>query len=123
MNEVQPNNEYDLPEIDPKTLESDVHAVDINANTQARELTIMWSDGKESKFAYLALQAACRSATFINERTGEQMIGIEDLDPDVTIVDMVLIGRYAIQFVWSNGMGNDGIYSWRYLRSLSSLND
>ena len=54
----------------------------------------------------------------MNEWTGQRVLKPESVAEELTIDDLSLVGRYAINFRWSDGH-DTGIYSFRYLRELS----
>ena len=53
----------------------------------------------------------------MNEWTGERMLDPATIADDLTIVDLQLVGRYALAFKWSDNH-ETGIYSFRFLRGL-----
>jgi DUF971 family protein len=53
----------------------------------------------------------------VNETTGERMISIESIDPNVRLVSVSPVGRYALHFQWSDGHGT-GLYSFDTLHKL-----
>jgi DUF971 family protein len=52
-----------------------------------------------------------------NEWTGERVLKAENVSEELTIADLEIVGRYALNFKWSDGH-ETGIYSFRYLREL-----
>jgi len=59
----------------------------------------------------------CPCAQCVNETTGERMISIESIDPQVRLVSVSPVGRYALHFQWSDGHGT-GLYSFDTLHKL-----
>jgi DUF971 family protein len=57
-------------------------------------------------------------ARCVDEITGERIVDVEGLDPDVAIDDMQLVGNYAVKIRWSDGH-DTGLYTWQHLRQLS----
>jgi DUF971 family protein len=53
----------------------------------------------------------------VNEWTGQRVLKPESISEELIINDLSLVGRYAINFRWSDGH-ETGIYSFRYLREL-----
>lgn len=80
-------------------------------------LRITWADERVCHFDAPALRRACPCAQCVNEWTGERMLKPEAVADSLTINDLSLVGRYAINFRWSDGH-ETGIYSFRYLREL-----
>ena len=84
------------------------------------ELWITWSDGRECKYQAPALRRACPCAQCVNEWTGERTLRAEAISDEVEISDVTIIGRYALNFRWSDGH-ETGIYSFQYLRELCEI--
>lgn len=80
-------------------------------------LRITWADGRECLFNAAALRRVCPCAQCVNEWTGERMLKPNTIADDIEIKDLSLVGRYALNFQWSDGH-QTGIYSFRYLREL-----
>ena len=53
----------------------------------------------------------------MNEWTGERTLKPEAIADEVEIKDVSIVGRYALNFRWSDGH-ETGIYSFQYLRDL-----
>ena len=81
-------------------------------------LRITWADGHVSQFTAAVLRRACPCAQCVNEWTGQRVLKPESIAEELTINDLSLVGRYAINFRWSDNH-DTGIYSFRYLRELS----
>ncbi len=87
-------------------------------NTQDEKVTIInWEDGKISRYPNRYLRSMCPCAQCVNETTGERMISIESIDPQVRLVSVSPVGRYALHFQWSDGHGT-GLYSFDTLHKL-----
>ena len=56
----------------------------------------------------------------MNEWTGERTLRPEAISNEVVIDDVSVVGRYALNFRWSDGH-ETGIYSFQYLRDLCEL--
>ena len=80
-------------------------------------LRITWADGKVCRYAAPALRRACPCAQCVNEWTGERVLRPEAVSEQLEIADIQIVGRYALNFRWSDGH-ETGIYSFRYLREL-----
>jgi DUF971 family protein len=78
---------------------------------------IAWADGRVCHYAAAALRRACPCAQCVNEWTGERMLKPQSIADDLKIADVDIVGRYALNFRWSDGH-ETGIYSFRYLREL-----
>jgi DUF971 family protein len=80
-------------------------------------LGITWADDRQCQFRAVVLRRACPCAQCVNEWTGERMLKPENISEELEIKDLSIVGRYALNFRWSDGH-ETGIYSFRYLREL-----
>ena len=80
-------------------------------------LRITWADGRACLYQASALRRACPCAQCVNEWTGQRMLQPETVSDELRIADIQIVGRYALNFRWSDGH-ETGIYSFRYLREL-----
>lgn len=80
-------------------------------------LSITWADGLECRYSAPELRRACPCAQCVNEWTGQRVLKPEAISEQLSIQDISLVGRYALNFRWSDGH-ETGIYSFRYLREL-----
>ena len=81
------------------------------------ELTIKWSDDTESRYTAAQLRRACPCAACVNEWTGEKMLDPAKVPDDLTLSNTSLVGRYALNFRFSDGH-ETGLYSFTYLRDV-----
>ncbi len=81
------------------------------------EITIEWNDGKKSVFDANALRLHCPCAACVNEMTGQRTLRPESIPQDIRAVGINIVGRYAINFQWSDGH-NTGLYGFELLRNL-----
>lgn len=93
-----------------------VQPLEIKQNGDA-ELLITWSDEKTGVYRAPQLRRQCPCAQCVNEWTGERTLHPETIPDNLTIADVELVGRYALNFKFSDGHAT-GIYSFRYLRSM-----
>ena len=49
--------------------------------------------------------------------TGQRKVAVADVPPDVEALDYMTVGRYALQFLWSDAH-QTGIYPYDLLRRL-----
>jgi ATP-binding protein involved in chromosome partitioning len=80
-------------------------------------LEIKWSDGHLSRYAHRPLRLACPCAMCIDEWTGQPRLDPSAVPADVRVLDLRPVGRYALQFSFSDGHAT-GLYSYDRLRSL-----
>ena len=85
-------------------------------------LRITWADGLECTYRAAVLRRACPCAQCVDEWTGNRVLKPSTIDDDLQISDISLVGRYALNFRWSDGH-ETGIYSFRYLRELCEPKD
>ncbi len=79
------------------------------------EISILWNDGKSSKFVPRDLRFLCPCAACVNEISGERMLKPEMIAPDVKALAINQVGRYALNIQWSDGHST-GLYGFEYLR-------
>jgi DUF971 family protein len=84
------------------------------SNTQLR---ITWADDKVCVYGAAALRRGCPCAQCVNEWTGQRTLKPEVISDELEISDLNIVGRYALNFRWSDGH-ETGIYSFQYLRDL-----
>jgi DUF971 family protein len=80
-------------------------------------LAITWADDRVCHYSAPGLRRACPCAQCVNEWTGQRVLKPETISQELTIADLNIVGRYALNFRWSDGH-ETGIYSFRYLREL-----
>jgi len=78
-------------------------------------LRITWADERVCNYTAAELRRACPCAQCVNEWTGQRVLKPDMISNELTIADLNLVGRYALNFRWSDGH-ETGIYSFRYLR-------
>src|SRR5262249_62287175 len=74
-------------------------------------------DGRASRYAFRELRLACPCALCVDEWTGAPRLDPATVPANVRPLDVKSVGRYALQFSWSDGH-NSGIYTYDRLRSL-----
>lgn len=82
------------------------------------EISIKWSDGTETRYTAAGLRRACPCAGCIDEWTGKKILQDEQVPDDLTIKHTSIVGRYALNFHFSDGH-ETGIFSFAYLHKLS----
>ena len=78
---------------------------------------ILWDDGHASFYPHRYLRGNCCCAMCVEEMTGRRRVAEEDVREDVEALDWMQIGRYAVQFLWSD-THDSGIYPFDLLRKL-----
>lgn len=95
------------PAIEPREIKQDGDA----------GLRITWADDCVCVYTAAELRRHCPCAQCVNEWTGQRVLKPESISEELTIADLNIVGRYALNFRWSDGH-ETGIYSFRYLREL-----
>lgn len=83
----------------------------------ATKLRIKWADERVCEYDAAMLRRACPCAQCVDEWTGERRLKPQAVSGDVEMNDLSIVGRYALNFRWSDGH-ETGIYSFEYLRNL-----
>jgi len=81
------------------------------------EIRIEWPDGAVTRVANFKARISCRCASCIDEHTGELVLDIAEVPPDVHPESVQHLGNYAVSIAWSDG--HTGIYPWEYLKYLA----
>jgi len=80
-------------------------------------LGIEWSDGHHAVYPVRHLRLHCPCAACVDEWTGVRRLKADDVPLLIMLQDIEPVGRYALQFKWSDGH-DTGIYSFKLLREL-----
>jgi len=80
-------------------------------------LGIEWSDGHHAVYHVRHLRLHCPCAACVDEWTGVRRLKADDVPLLIMLQDVEPVGRYALQFKWSDGH-DTGIYSFKLLRGL-----
>ena len=92
---------------------------EIGPTEDGARLRISWKDGHESVYEPIALRMACPCAACVDEMTGRRILTRAMVPEDVHPLRIEYVGRYALQFVWSDGHAT-GLYPFSYLRRLDA---
>ena len=79
------------------------------------DVKIKWRDGHESVYPARSLRLACACAACVHEFTGHTLINPTSVPEGVRPLNILPVGRYAIQITWSDGHAT-GIYAFDRLR-------
>jgi DUF971 family protein len=80
-------------------------------------LRLEWGDGSASELEPRMLRQLCPCAGCVDELTGVRTLRADSVGEGVYPTAIHYVGRYALQFVWSDGHST-GIYTFEYLRAL-----
>ena len=97
---------------------SEQHVVEpVNVQILAEGIAVQWEDGHRSVYPHRELRLQCRCAECIGEWPNPKQLNAEGIGLDVVAVEYQTIGRYALQFLWSD-VHYTGIYPYSALREL-----
>ncbi len=83
-----------------------------------KQLSIVWSDGKECLYSLVMLRRKCPCASCRADFESKGPAYIPLFAGDSLVLDTIVpMGHYALQFNWKDGH-HTGIYDFEYLRSL-----
>lgn len=91
----------------------------IDLADEGKRVVLSWPDGRVTDHAAFELRAECPCAVCVDELTGKRTLSREQVDRGVRALDYGRIGRYAVQFRWSDGH-TTGIYAYERLRGDSA---
>ena len=94
-----------------------VDPVEIAPTEDGLSLRIEWKDGQVSEYLPRALRQSCPCASCVDEVSGVRTLAPESVGEGVYPTAIHYVGRYALQFMWSDGHST-GIYTFEYLREL-----
>ncbi len=80
-------------------------------------ITIQWSDGHRGQYRARDLRLNCSCAQCVEEWTRRKLLDPATVPANIRAEDYLLVGRYAIQFLWSDAHFT-GIYPFDVLRAL-----
>lgn len=93
---------------------------EIGPSAEGDKLRILWQDGAASEYALHELRMSCPCAGCVDEMTGQRILQPAQIPGDIYLTAIHYVGRYALQFVWSDGH-DTGLYAYTMLRELSGL--
>lgn len=82
-----------------------------------REILIEWSSGDQFAIPFTELRFECPCAVCVDEHTGKRLIRRESIPEDIRVLGANVVGRYAIQFNWSD-RHSTGIYHFESLHEI-----
>jgi len=77
-------------------------------------LEIIWPEDISCIYPYKYLRLQCACANCVEELTGKKLLKISQVPEDIIIVDYLIVGKYALQPLWSDAH-ESGIYPYRSL--------
>lgn len=91
---------------------------EIAPTADGARLAIRWADGVTSEFEPWLLRTRCPCAGCVDEMTGIRTLSPESVPRTIYPEAIHYVGRYALQFVWSDGH-RTGLYPFEFLRKLA----
>ncbi|MCA9040749.1 MAG: DUF971 domain-containing protein [Planctomycetaceae bacterium] len=82
-------------------------------------LEIVWSPEEQVQLPFSFVRGRCPCANCVNEMTGARMVGPNEVDSNVSPVQMGFSGNYALTIEWSDGH-HTGLYTWDYLAQIAA---
>ncbi len=82
-----------------------------------QNVRVDWADGHVSDFTATYLRVNCSCAECVEEWTNRRLLDPASVPADLRAEDYLLVGRYALQFLWSDAHYT-GIYPFEALRKL-----
>ena len=98
-----------LPPMKPETT-----PVEIDRSTET-EVRILWADGETSVFPARTVRLLCPCAECVDEASGVRVLDPASVPEDVRAVGARLVGRYGVEFSFSDGH-DLGIFTFESLR-------
>lgn len=92
---------------------------EIGPTEDEARLRIRWQDGHVSEYTPRDLRLRCPCAGCVEEMTGRPLLDPRTVAEDVYPMQIRYVGRYALQFDWSDGH-RTGIYPFDALRDMCS---
>lgn len=89
----------------------------VNLGGDALEVT--WNEGRRAAFPYRLLRLLCACARCEDEMTGERKLDAMSVPSDIMVVEWLRVGRYALQFLWSDGH-DTGIFPYEMLERIAN---
>ena len=83
---------------------------------------VKWKDGHESEFTATLLRVNCSCAECVEEWSQKQLLDPASVPMDLRVEDYLTVGRYAVQFLWSDGHFT-GIFPYEQMRALCQCNE
>ena len=81
------------------------------------DVVVEWSDGRRCRYGAKYLRVNCGCAECVEEWSRRRILDPATVAADIAAEDYLMVGRYAVQFLWSDGHYT-GIYPFEMLRRL-----
>ncbi len=94
----------------------------IGPTEDGKALEIRWKDGHRSVYEPRFLRLNCPCAGCVDEMTGRRTLLPTQVPEGIYPTAIHYVGRYALQFVWSDGH-DTGFFSFETLRRLCTCSE
>jgi DUF971 family protein len=94
----------------------------IGPSEDGKSLVIRWKDDHESVYDPRYLRLNCPCAGCVDEMSGQRTLTSAMVPEGIYPKAIHYVGKYALQFVWSDGH-DTGFYSFETLRRLCSCSE
>ena len=85
-------------------------------------VSVEWSDGHVSEYDARYLRIHCGCAECVEEWSQRKLLDPASVPTDLRAEDHLMVGRYAVQFIWSDAHFT-GIYPFDLLRRLCQCDE
>ncbi len=92
-------------------------ADEVGPSEDGSRLMIRWGDGVVATYIPRYLRLLCPCAGCVDEMSGVRTLRPEHVAQDVYPTAIHYVGKYALQFVWSD-RHDTGFFTWEYLREI-----
>ena len=99
-----------------------IEPAEIAPTEDEARLRILWKDGAAFEYVPRELRLLCPCAGCVDETTGVRTLRPDMVSHDVYPTAIHYVGRYALQFVWSDGHST-GIYTYELMREIGEASD
>jgi DUF971 family protein len=99
-----------------------VKSVPTQIDMTGEGVQIAWDDGRTCTYPYRYLRLQCACAACVEEMTGRPLLNVSAVPDDIIAADHLMVGKYAIQFLWTDGH-DSGIYPYEMLLRLAENDD
>lgn len=89
----------------------------VGPTSDGAALEILWRDGHRSVYRPRYLRLRCPCAGCVDEYSGRRTLRPEEVPERIFPSAIHWVGRYALQFVWSDGH-DTGFFAFDYLRAM-----
>jgi DUF971 family protein len=83
---------------------------------------VEWDDGHRSEYSAKYLRVNCSCAECVEEWSRRRLLDPASVPADIRAEDHLMVGKYAVQFLWSDGHFT-GIFPFEVLRRLCPCMD